>query len=175
MGYAKKVKGILWLIAIISTVTTILVVALGYWKFIFSPLILSFIIPFCLLLDNDMERFKKGISLILFGIFWSTFYLELLLPSLPRNELPVRLQSLLEMLSQMALLTSSGAGGGLIASYGEERSKDMAERVVKKVNLDNTKAITMLGVEILKQKRNFKVLYCLLGFVLILQLIQISS
>lgn len=138
------------------------IVFIGMWltkvyQWLTVPLLGSFILLMIAILESKHERFVKGTSLILFGIFFGIFLPETLIPNPDiAKQLPPDMVGNIEIFKNLAVFSCSGAGGSIIAGHAERFLADVEKSEPQKIStIDHSSQIQALHIEIMKLRRYF--------------------
>lgn len=118
----------------------------GYENTFLICIFTGFFLIFFIILENRDNRLFKGIFLIVYGAIFSSQYSNLVLSGIDESIITYAIKANLELLSQIAIFASAGAGGSLIASHSDKFSEDNDENKNKNMSLDKTKKIEDLKV-----------------------------
>ncbi|GAA79624.1 MULTISPECIES: hypothetical protein [unclassified Pseudoalteromonas] len=167
MKKAVRVKLILYISLFIGLIIFPFSLFKG-WIFIAYPsLLIGFTIPFILLLEHDIEKFLKGIFLILYGIFWGA-----VIPEVFSEYMNGYFAQQFEIFKNLALFSCTGAGGSIIASHSETESKN---KKIEKVVIDKTEKIEELICSIDKLRKITYRIHAIYGVIIILVILIIVS
>lgn len=116
--------------------------------FIFPSLLIRFFFPFFILLEYEMDRMMKGLSVILYGIFWG-----IMMPKILEKYVPAQFMINWEVFKNLAIFACSGAGGSIIASHVEQGYKNDESKLNSEIVVDKTQKIESMiqSVESLKR------------------------
>lgn len=149
-SYTSSQKIILAL-ALISTV--VVVPALLFFKheqIAFNFAMIGYIILFLFIIEHKQERVMKGISIILFGVFFGVYYVDFFTAMVGKDSINTGLGQNLNILSNLAIFSCAGAGGSVIAAHADKTSTDRDEPVISETVIDRTQDIRVLTEHVLK-------------------------
>lgn len=132
---------------------------MSIYEWLSLPLIASFFLLMLAILESKQDRVMKGISLILFGIFFGIFLPESLISGKGASEaLPPDLIDKIEIFKNLAIFSCSGAGGSIIAGHAERYLSDVekAHSTLEEVaTVDHSQQIKAVRNELMKLRRYF--------------------
>ncbi|MGV2874185.1 hypothetical protein [Colwellia sp. E150_009] len=110
---------------ILAVIALLVSMALKYFSWGLLISLCVFIYAFYKLLESNLNRLEKGIALILFGIFWSEFFIKIMFYDKPyAAEYSQDILDKLLIFKNLAIYACAGAGGSIIANHSEQFSKE---------------------------------------------------
>lgn len=157
------------ILAIFSLIAAVTVVIYNVSSAVPLALALSFIFPFIALIHAKWTRSTKGIALILFGVFWSSVFADGLKQLLLIRELFTQHSGIFMLLQSLAIYSCAGAGGGVLASYADQFSKDGERADIQLI--DNSGKFKHLSKQIESLRKRFTIVLWFLSIILAIQLL----
>lgn len=116
-----------------------------------------------------MGRIMKGLSVIMYGIFWG-----IMMPRIFEKHVPVQLMQNWEIFKNLVVFACAGAGGSIIASHVEQGYKKNEAQLNSEVVVDKTRQIEALIRSVESLKRTNLIIGSILGIVILLSAFVIS-
>lgn len=113
----------------------------GYENTFLICIFSGFFLIFLFILERKDSRLFKGIFLIVYGAIFSSQYSHFVLSDINETIITDVIKANLELLSQLAIFASAGAGGSLIALHSDKFSEDNEENEIGNISLVRTKEI----------------------------------
>ncbi|MGY0314379.1 hypothetical protein ACV4QK_21135 (plasmid) [Alteromonas macleodii] len=171
-SYTTRQKIILAL-ALLSTI--IVVPALLFFKheqIAFNFTMIGYIILFMFVIEHKQERVMKGISIILFGVFFGVYYVDFFTAMVGKDSINTGLAQNLKILSDLAIFSCAGAGGSVIATHADKTSTDRDEPVISETVIDKTQDIRVLTEHTLKLHKKVNAIVSV-GIVLVITMLVV--
>ena len=116
----------------------------GYEQTFLVCSFVGYFLVFIYILERRDKRLVKGVTLIFYGLIFSTQYPDLVMLDIPEAIKTDNIKYNLELLVQVSIFASAGAGGSLIATHADDFSEDNQVRQNREIVLDKTKSISEL-------------------------------
>lgn len=138
-------------IFVLSTFIAIFINAFGY-PVTAAVVFLTFVTAdFILILESPDERFIKGMTVIMYGLLVQFLYQILFSKAVSASYWAENLN----MAVQAIMLAASGAGGSLIAAYGDRNSTDAEVHAAKHLTIDHSQQMELLIHKLDRMERRF--------------------
>ncbi|GGB55214.1 hypothetical protein GCM10011502_30210 [Oceanisphaera marina] len=164
------------IILALALLTTVVVVpALLFYEheqIAFNFTMVGYIILFMFVIELKQERVMKGISIILFGVFFGVYYVDFFTAMIGKDSVNVELAHNLNILSNLAIFSCAGAGGSVIATHADKTSTDRENPVISETVIDRTQDIRILTEHTLKLHKKVNAIVSI-GIILVIAMLVI--